>query len=233
MGHAKAERAKTSWGGSSPPDRLYDARGPAELEITLVQAFPAAAPSPLSRAAGRHQRDCSGGGRHIPLYSLVPQVHLLGRPDELDKPVVGEGGLVEFKGGLRAAAHRLQANPSQPAARRLSAWDPHAFELVQGPNRAAGSRLHLLHDLHPQNKSRRWRRCAFNSESSCCRTATGWAMVSGFTRSPQLGHQFPSPVLARRGLCENAGKRNRKGVPKYSDYCQSISGSPVPLVVEG
>jgi hypothetical protein len=72
-----------------------------------------------------------------------------------------------------------------------------------------------------------WRRHAFNCESSCPRTATRWAMASGFIRWPWLGHRFPSTVLARRGLCENAGKRNGKAVPRYSDYRRGISACPL------
>ena len=72
----------------------------------------------LGRAAGRHQRDRSGGGRHVPLHPFVPQIQLVRRAGEEEKPVVGQARAVEFKGGRRPAASRLQADPPEPVARR-------------------------------------------------------------------------------------------------------------------
>jgi hypothetical protein len=53
-----------------------------------------------------------------PVTCTAWQVQLLRRPNEQSEPVVGQGGLIEFKGGLRSAAHRLQADPPQPIAPR-------------------------------------------------------------------------------------------------------------------
>ena len=81
-------------------------------------ARPCTRSSAPGRAAGRHHGDRSGGGRHVPLHPFVPQVQFFRRPGEKDEPVVDKGGRVEFKGGRRTAASRLQAHPPQPVARR-------------------------------------------------------------------------------------------------------------------
>ena len=47
-----------------------DPRDQPRLQVD-VQRVLAAAPAPQGRAAGRHQRDRSGGGRHVPLHPLV------------------------------------------------------------------------------------------------------------------------------------------------------------------
>jgi hypothetical protein len=44
----------------------------------------------------------------VPLHPLVAQVQLLRRPGDQEEPVVGDGGLVEFRGGRRTDARRLQ-----------------------------------------------------------------------------------------------------------------------------
>ena len=124
--------------GGHPPDQP-------RLQVDAEQV-PAAAPAPPGRAAGRHQHDRAGGGRPVPPHPLVPQVQLLRRPNEQTEPVVGQGGLVEFKGALRSAAHRLQADPPQPVAPggRL---ERDGLEPVQGPDRAAVYRFLLWHQL--------------------------------------------------------------------------------------
>ena len=45
-----------------------------------VEPVLAPAPARPDRAAGRHQRDRSGGGRYVPLHPFIPQVQLLRRP---------------------------------------------------------------------------------------------------------------------------------------------------------
>src|SRR5262249_14085525 len=103
---------------------------------------------------GRHQHDRADRGRPGPPDPLVPQAQLLRRPNEQSEPVVGQGGLVEFKGGLRSAAHRLQADPPQPVAPRgRLEWD--GLEPVQGPERVAVYRFLLWHQLRLRDVSGR------------------------------------------------------------------------------
>jgi len=72
----------------------------------------------------------------MPLYPVVTQVQFVWRPGNKDEPVMGQGGQVEFKGGRRPAASRIQADPPQPVARRgrLVGEEP---EPVQRPDRLA------------------------------------------------------------------------------------------------
>src|SRR5499427_10547803 len=83
----------------------------------------------------------------MPLHPVIPQVQGLRRPCHKDEPVVGQGGHVEFKGGLRTAVRRLQADPPQSVARR--GWrereDPGP---VQGAHRVAALRLVLSPHRH-------------------------------------------------------------------------------------
>ena len=60
--------------------------------------------------------------------------------------MVGKGGRVEFRGRDRTVASRLQARPPQPVARRVR-LEREKLEPVQGADRVAGLRLHLLHHL--------------------------------------------------------------------------------------
>src|SRR5262249_60031074 len=60
----------------------------------------------------------------------------------------GRGRRVESKGGRLTGAGRLQAHPSQPVARR-GLLDRGDLAQVKGRERAATSRLLLLHDLLP------------------------------------------------------------------------------------
>jgi hypothetical protein len=84
--------------------------------------------------------------RDVPLHPFITQVQLLRRPGEKDEPVVGKGGQVEFQGGRRGVARRLQADPAQPVARR-GRLERDDLEPVQGPERVAVPRLFLSHDL--------------------------------------------------------------------------------------
>ena len=63
-----------------------------------VERVLAPAPAPLDRCPGRHQRDCSGGGRPVPLHPLVQQVQFFRRPSKEDEPMVGQGRGKEFRG---------------------------------------------------------------------------------------------------------------------------------------
>jgi hypothetical protein len=60
--------------------------------------------------------------------------------------VVGKGGVVEFRGGLRTVASRLQAHPPQPVAPsgRLKRDD---LEPVKGPDRVTAPQFFLSHHL--------------------------------------------------------------------------------------
>jgi hypothetical protein len=82
----------------------------------------------------------------VPLHPLISQVQFLRRPRKKDEPVVGKGGRVEFRGRDRTVASRLQARPPQPVARRVR-LEREKLEPVQGADRVAGLRLHLLHHL--------------------------------------------------------------------------------------
>jgi type I restriction enzyme S subunit len=83
-----------------------------------VEQVAATAAMPLDRGAGRYHRDRSGEGRDVPLHPVVGQVQLFRWPDVEDEPMVGQGGLVEFRGVRGAIPGRLQARPPQPVARR-------------------------------------------------------------------------------------------------------------------
>ena len=102
-----------------------------------------------TRAAGRHQRDRSGGRRYVPLHPLIPQIQFFWWAGEKEEPVVGQGGQVEFKGGRRPAASRIQADPPQPVARRgrLVGEEP---EPVQRPDRLGPPWPLLSYDCLPQ-----------------------------------------------------------------------------------
>src|SRR5262249_36320141 len=100
------------------------------------------------RAAGRQERDRAGGGRPVPLHPFVPQVQLLRRSGEQEEPVVGQGGHVEFEGGRRTAARRLQADPPEPVARRRGlVWEEP--EPVERPERVARLWFRLSDHLTP------------------------------------------------------------------------------------
>jgi hypothetical protein len=51
------------------------------------------------------------GGRPLTLHPLIPQIQIHRRSGDKDEPVMREGGHAAFKGGLRTAARRLQADP--------------------------------------------------------------------------------------------------------------------------
>ena len=85
----------------------------------------------------------------MPLHPFVPQIQLVRRAGEEEKPVVGQARAVEFKGGRRPAASRIQADPPQPVARRgrLVGEEP---EPVQRPDRLAPPWPLLSYDCLPQ-----------------------------------------------------------------------------------
>ena len=118
-----------------------DKNGDPQLVLAPARAHP-------GRAAGRHQGDRSGGGRHVPLHPRIQQFQLIRRAGKEEEPVVRKGRQVEVKGGRRTAVSRLQADPPQLITRRgrLVRED---LEPVQGPDQIAASRLLLLHDLLP------------------------------------------------------------------------------------
>ena len=120
-----------------------------------VEPVEAPAPAPPGRAAGRHHRDRSRGGRYVPLHSFIQQVQLLRRPGKKDEPVVGQGraGRVPRRGP--PVASRLQADPPQPVTRRGRLERDDLAQDCQGPERAAASRLLLSHYLCFLNKSGR------------------------------------------------------------------------------
>src|SRR4029077_12875561 len=96
--------------GPDPPDQLR-LQEDVQLLLAPARAHPA-------RAAGRHKRDRSGGGRYVPLHPLISQIQFFWWAGEKEEPVMGQGGQVEFKGGRRAAARRIQAHPPPPGTRR-------------------------------------------------------------------------------------------------------------------
>ena len=57
-----------------------------------------------------------------------------------------QGRHVEFKGGRRTVASRLQADPAQPVARR-GRLKREGLVPVQGPDRVAAPQLFLSHHL--------------------------------------------------------------------------------------
>jgi hypothetical protein len=82
----------------------------------------------------------------VPLHPVIPQVQFVGRPGNKDEPVVGQGWHVAFKGGLRTAARRLQADPSQSVARR-GRLEREDLAPVQATDCVAAPRLVLSHHL--------------------------------------------------------------------------------------
>ncbi|MBV8270232.1 MAG: hypothetical protein JO252_28235, partial [Planctomycetaceae bacterium] len=58
-----------------------DPRDQPRLEEDVERVL-APARAPPGRAAGRHHRDRSGGGRHVPLHFFIQPVQLLRRPGE-------------------------------------------------------------------------------------------------------------------------------------------------------
>src|SRR5262249_41539098 len=107
--------------------------------------------------AGRQERDRAGGGRHLPVHPLVPQVQFLRRAGKEEEPVVGKGRQVELKGGRCTAVSRLQADPPQLITRRgrLVRED---LEPVQGPHRVAASQFFRSHHPRLPGECSRWRR---------------------------------------------------------------------------
>ena len=82
----------------------------------------------------------------MPFHPFIPQVQFVGRPGNKDEPVVGKGWHVAFKGGLRTAARRLQADPSQSVARRVR-LEREDLAPVQWADYVAAPRLFLSHHL--------------------------------------------------------------------------------------
>src|SRR6516165_11640438 len=83
----------------------------------------------------------------VSLHPVIPQVQRLRRPNDQDKPVVGQGGHSAFKGGLRVAAtavSRLQAHPPPPVAHR-GRRERANLEPLRGPDRVASLRLFMSH----------------------------------------------------------------------------------------
>jgi hypothetical protein len=81
----------------------------------------------------------------MPVHSFIQQVQLLRWPGKKDEPVVGYGGRVEFGGGRRTVASRLQAHPPQPVARRGRLERDDLAQCCKGPERAAEFRFFLSH----------------------------------------------------------------------------------------
>ena len=96
------------------------------------------------------------GGRYVPLHSFIQQVQFFRRPGKKDEPVVGKGGRVEFRGGRRAVASRLQAHPPQPVARRGRLERDELAQDCQGPERASVFRLLMSHRLRLPHESGQW-----------------------------------------------------------------------------
>src|SRR5262249_53582629 len=115
--------------------------------------------APPGRTAGRHQHDRSGGGWHVPLHPLIPHVQFVRRPDDKEEPMVGQGGHVAFKGGLRTATRGPQAHPAPPVARRGRLEREHLAP-VQRSQRITAPRLFLWHHLR------------LPDERGCCADAT-------------------------------------------------------------
>jgi hypothetical protein len=104
-----------------------------------------------------------GGGWDVPRYPLIAQGEGVRRLDKQDELVVGQGGLDVFRGGQRAVARRLQADPAQPVTRRRR----HVGEApapVQGPDLVAAPRLFFSHHLRlPDESGRGHRRIVLRS----------------------------------------------------------------------
>jgi hypothetical protein len=103
------------------------------------------------------------GGRDVPRHSVIPQVQCVRRPGKQDEHVVGQGGVVEFRGGRRTEARGLQADPPQLVARHgwLVREDPAP---VQGPDRVAALRLFFSPHRHlPDASGRGHRRIVLRS----------------------------------------------------------------------
>ena len=76
-----------------------------------VERVKAPARAHLGGAARRYQRDGSGGRWHVSLHPLIPQLQLLRRPKEQDKPVMGEGRMGGLEFGRLTVAGSFQTYP--------------------------------------------------------------------------------------------------------------------------
>ena len=123
-----------------------DPRDQPRLQVDAEQV-PAAAPAPPGRAAGRHQHDRSGGGRHVPLHPLIPQVQFLRRPNEKDEPVVGKGGRVEFRGGRPHGSEPPPGRPTPAGRSHAAGSNGRALSQSRGPIGSPGCGSNWLHHL--------------------------------------------------------------------------------------